>query len=73
VEARSVILFHSHNYAIWASRVLKDGGIEHKIMPVPRKLSSSCGFCIKVSSSLLPNIIAQLNQAGVEYDRTEQL
>lgn len=45
----SVILFPSSSYALRAEKILHKSGIECKMMPVPRHLSSDCGICIRVS------------------------
>jgi len=39
------ILF-THSDAIRLSRECKKRSIKHKLMPVPRKLSSNCGVCV---------------------------
>lgn len=42
-----IATFHSHFGALTYSRTLKKLNITAKLMPVPRKLSSSCGTCVK--------------------------
>jgi uncharacterized SAM-binding protein YcdF (DUF218 family) len=49
--AYSVILVHSSSYAIRAEKLLKKAGIECKMMPVPRDLSSDCGVCVRITSA----------------------
>ena len=39
------ILF-THSDAIRLSRECKKKNIKHRLMPVPRKLSSNCGVCV---------------------------
>ena len=38
-----IATFFSHFDAVQFGRVAKDNGIDAKLMPVPRKISSSCG------------------------------
>ena len=38
--------FHTHLSALMTSRKLTSMGITARMMPVPRKLSSSCGTCV---------------------------
>ena len=38
--------FHSHFGAMSYFKTLKKQGISAKLMPVPRKVSSSCGICV---------------------------
>ena len=42
-----VALFHSVQGAIAAEKLLIGAGVEHKLIPVPRHLSSDCGFCVR--------------------------
>lgn len=69
----SVILFHSTNYAIKASNVLKKNDFSHKMVPVPRHLSSDCGYCVRYSSSDTEKIRVLFEENGVEYDRIEEI
>jgi hypothetical protein len=47
-EKRAVILVYSTSYAIRAEKVLHQAGIESKLIPVPRYLSSNCGVCLRI-------------------------
>jgi hypothetical protein len=42
-----VVLFRSVHGALGAEKLLIGGGVAHKLIPVPRHLSSSCGFCLR--------------------------
>lgn len=42
-----VVLFDSVSKALLAERTLKKQGIPHKVIPVPRQISSDCGVCIR--------------------------
>ena len=42
-----VMTFHTHFDAIQYDRFLQSRGIERKLQPVPRELSSSCGTCVR--------------------------
>jgi hypothetical protein len=41
-----IATFHSHFGAMLYYKSLKKRGIAAKVMPVPRKVSSSCGSCV---------------------------
>ncbi len=43
----SAALFLSVSHVMKAERILLKEGIPHKIIPVPRQLSSDCGVCIR--------------------------
>jgi len=45
-----VYLFPSSNYVMKAETILKEWGIVHKIIPVPRHLSSDCGVCLRIAA-----------------------
>lgn len=42
-----IATFHTHLSALLTSRALTALGIQARMMPVPRKLSSSCGTCVR--------------------------
>ena len=44
----AVILVYSTSYALRAEKVLNKAGIACKLIPVPRKLSSDCGVCVRI-------------------------
>ncbi|MCJ7545853.1 MAG: DUF3343 domain-containing protein [Deltaproteobacteria bacterium] len=45
-----VVLFQSISSALRSEKLLKKEGIAHKLIPVPRHLSSDCGVCIRFFS-----------------------
>ena len=42
-----IATFHTHLSALMTSRELTSRGLKAQMMPVPRKLSSSCGTCVR--------------------------
>lgn len=46
-SAYQVILFPSVSHALKAEKILKARGISHKLIPVPRHISSDCGICLR--------------------------
>lgn len=42
-----IMTFHTHFDALQYDRFLKKSGIKGRLQPVPRKLSSSCGTCVR--------------------------
>jgi len=44
-----VFLFPSVSYTLKAEKILKEKGIAHKLIPVPRHISSDCGVCLRVA------------------------
>ena len=52
--------FHTHADAIVSHRSLTGKGIAARMMPVPRKISSSCGTCIRYQAET--DMLEHLNQ-----------
>lgn len=46
-NAYNVILFKSVSYALKAEKILKAKGLPHKLIPVPKEISSDCGICLR--------------------------
>ena len=51
-----------------AERVLHLAGIETKLIPVPRHLSSNCGVCVRIAQPDREAAQQALQQAGVEIE-----
>lgn len=51
-----VITFASVHFVMKAERVLKENGIEVRLIPTPRKISSDCGMTIEVKKEDLDTI-----------------
>ena len=45
----AVFLFPSVSHTLKAEKILKEQGIVHKLIPVPRHISSDCGVCLRVA------------------------
>ncbi len=54
--SRMVFLFESVSAVLVAEKALKNMGITHKLIPVPKQLSSDCGVCIRVESDDQPRV-----------------
>ncbi|MBP7735872.1 MAG: DUF3343 domain-containing protein [Spirochaetes bacterium] len=48
LKSYHVVLFKSVNQTMWADKILKDKGIPHKLIPVPRHISADCGVCLRI-------------------------
>ena len=46
-----IATFHTHLSALMTSRNLNGKGARASMMPVPRKLSSSCGTCVRYQAA----------------------
>jgi hypothetical protein len=72
-EEYAVILFHSTSYAIRAEKVLNKAGIQSKMVPVPRHLSSDCGVCIRIERADREATRQALDEVGVEIEDVHDL
>ena len=65
-----IATFHTHLAALKTHRTLSKAGMEARMAPVPRKISSSCGTCVFYKaedpcySSLDPDAEAVYSIAG---------
>ncbi len=67
-----VLLFDSVNAALLAEKILKEGGIPHKLIPVPKHISSDCGICIRMGESALQRVLECL-EGRVKVSATHTL
>ena len=56
----AVFLFPSVSHVLKAEKILKAAGIVHKLIPVPRHISTDCGVCLRFEPPLRPQIVATL-------------
>lgn len=70
---KSVILFHSTNYAIWAENELKGNKIKCKMTNVPRALSSDCGYCVEILSADAAVAKQIIQQAKIDFDSIQEI
>jgi hypothetical protein len=57
-----VILFKTVSAAMKAEKLLLNAGVLHKLVPVPKSISSDCGVCIRYKNAdeaAVPDVIRQ--------------
>ena len=69
----AVILFHSTQGAIKAERVLVRAGLQSKLIPTPRQLSSDCGTALRCAWVDVEAVIAALQAGHVEYESVHRV
>jgi len=69
VSADAHALFPSTHQAVWAEHVLVAAGLAARLVPVPRHLSSDCGYCLRLAADQCARAEALLREAGVELER----
>lgn len=63
-QAYCVAIFDSVSHVIKAEKILKKAAIPHKIIPVPKNISTDCGVCVRflpehrdaVTDALMSNV-----------------
>ena len=63
-----IATFHTHLSALLTSSALTELGIQARMMPVPRKLSSSCGTCVRYLAED-PNLSAMDEDVEAVYEK----
>ena len=63
-----IATFHTHLAALMTSRSLTALGARAQMMPVPRKLSSSCGTCVRYHADD-PHLTAMDDDVEAVYER----
>mgnify|MGYP001046099446 CR=1 FL=1 len=64
----TVVLVYSTSHALRAEKVLAEVGIDCKLIPVPRQLSSDCGVCVRVRAADRKATHKALNEVGLEIE-----
>ncbi|HOX99689.1 MAG TPA: DUF3343 domain-containing protein [Smithella sp.] len=63
----AVALFKAVSYALKAEKILKQEGLPHKLIPVPKQISSDCGVCLRFEQNIQNQIeAALLNKVEIE-------
>ena len=66
--SRGVVLFHTNTSALRAEKILKRAGLQVKLIPTPRQLSSDCGISLRFEWQDRKQVEAQLVVARVENE-----
>ena len=64
----AVVLVYSTSHALKAERVLQGIEVECKLIPVPRRLSSDCGVCVRIERADRQKAYQALRVAGMEIE-----
>ena len=65
-KSHVVILFKSVSYALKAEKILKRERLPHKLIPVPKQISSDCGVCLMIDSDARDNVVRALSGVDIE-------
>jgi hypothetical protein len=67
-DAYAVIIVYSTSHALRIEKLLQEGGIPCKLIPVPRQISSDCGVCIRILQSDTDLAREAVAASGVEIE-----
>jgi len=68
-----VITFASVHFVMKAEKVLKENGIEVRLIPTPRKISSDCGMSIEIHYENIERIKTLLSNYECKMERIYKL
>jgi hypothetical protein len=68
-----VVLFESTSAALKAEKEAVRAGLNIKLIPVPRQLSSDCGFCLRFEWQDFDKVEGLLRSKEVKFDSIEKL
>ncbi len=68
VDRDGVLIFHSIHKVMRAEKILRAAGLDVRLMPVPRQLSSDCGLSIAFRSADRQAVEAALRSEGCLYE-----
>ncbi|MDI6725531.1 MAG: DUF3343 domain-containing protein [Smithellaceae bacterium] len=73
VKKFGVATFHSTSHAIQAEKVCRGCGIEVKLIPTPRRISSDCGVSLRFFHDDRDAVLAALGERNVEISLVTML
>jgi len=62
------VIFPSTHEAMRLDRLLTQAAIEHELVPVPRELSASCGFAVRIRPEHEARVRALVESGGVRIE-----
>ncbi len=68
MDRDGILIFHSIHRVMRAEKVLKGAGLDVRLMPVPRQLSSDCGLSIAFRMVDREAVEQALADAGCPYE-----
>lgn len=71
-KSYDVILFKAVSYALKAEKILKKEDLPHKLIPVPKHISSDCGICLMVHHEVKEQVLTALKNK-VDIDNVKPL
>ena len=64
----AVVLVQATSHAMRVEKLLRDGAIPCKMIPVPRHISSDCGACVRIRYGDMEAVHRAVEAAGIEVE-----
>ena len=58
MEKEMILLVHTSGHAFSIEKALKKRGIQCRLTPIPRKISSDCGICVRFDAAMQQTVEA---------------
>lgn len=68
MERDAILIFHSIHRVMKAEKVLKKSGLDVRLMPVPRQLSSDCGLSLAFRLADQDAVMRVLEENGCRHE-----
>ncbi len=62
-----LVTFHSVSGALLLERMLKRQGVAGSVIPVPRELSTSCGYAVEADAGDAASLISLMEREEIEW------
>ncbi len=73
MERDAILIFHSIHKVMKAEKALKGAGLDVRLLPVPRQLSSDCGLSIAFHLEDREAVEVALHEAGCPFEELHAL
>lgn len=68
-----IVTFHTTNHALTFEKVMRKNNVDVKLMPVPRRVSSSCGTAAQFPCELRDEIVKTCLEQHIETDEIHKI
>jgi len=68
-----IAIFDTTSKSVRAERACKKGGLDVRLIPVPKTISSNCGVCLRFHSELREEAEKLMDEAGAEVVKIIEL
>lgn len=68
MEDFCVVTFHSTHLALKFEKTAKDRGLDIRLIPVPRQISSSCGLAGKIGENQVEAAVKLCQENYIEFE-----